>query len=250
MKKQLTCIALLFITLTTYAQAPIITLKRIGRTVEDEEKMVVKDSLGVQYTFKEWHNKIITGDYKLVLLKFKKADELNTNDREYVLVRYTAAQKEDLKKRIGKPLETPYFTTGEAIKPFKVRAINGKKITPKDWTGKTVVLNFWFINCPPCRQELPGLNKIVEKYTNNANVLFIGIALDSDSEVKEFIKGNPYNYLLVADGREYAGLFNIKSYPTNVVIDKAGKVRFHSSGYWINTIDWIEKTIAESETEQ
>jgi hypothetical protein len=42
-------------------------------------------------------------------------------------------------------------------------------------------------------------------------------------------------------------MFGIKLYPTNVVIDKDGKVRFHSSGLYTGTAYWIDKTIDESE---
>jgi thiol-disulfide isomerase/thioredoxin len=117
----------------------------------------------------------------------------------------------------------------------------------KDWAGKTVVLNFWFIGCPPCRAEIPDLNKLALKYKDNPNVIFIAIALDESWEVADFMKKNPLAYHLVGDGRYYAKLFDINLYPTNVVVDKQGKVQLHYSGGYMNGPNWLDKTIQESE---
>jgi len=169
------------------------------------------------------------------------------DDTEFLLVKLTEQQKTLLLNRMPKPAESKFFTTGQTLKPFSIKDITGKKVDAKDWAGKTIVINFWFIGCPPCRAEIPELNKLVAKYNNNPNVIFIGIALDDGYPIKDFTKTAPFAYRLVAEGRYYAKLFNINLYPTNVVIDKQGKVRFHSSGYARNTPFWIDKTIQDSE---
>ena len=63
-----------------------------------------------------------------------------------------------------KPNESKYFTTGKSFGKFKTTDMNGNKINTQDLKGKTIVMNFWFINCPPCRTEIPHLNKLVDKY--------------------------------------------------------------------------------------
>jgi thiol-disulfide isomerase/thioredoxin len=94
------------------------------------------------------------GDYWL------RAIDPRSPDTEFLLVKYTEQQKSERVARMARPGDSKFFTTGAAIKPFKVRDINGKKIDTKDWAGKTVVLNFWFIGCPPCRAEIPDLNRL------------------------------------------------------------------------------------------
>jgi thiol-disulfide isomerase/thioredoxin len=232
--------------INTYAQTiPTRTTFNISRVID--KNTVVLDSAGNRYDYDKWRSMTETGNYRLSLINPIVDGRPNQDpNAPYTIVTFTAQQKAAAKARMGKPRESAYFTTGEVITPFKVKSVQGKKITPEDWAGKTVVLNFWFIGCAPCRQEMPELNKIVAKYANNPNVIFIGVALDQNWDIKDFIKKTPFDYQLVGDGRELATSFGIKSYPTNVVINKEGKVHFHSSGYSLNTPDWIEKSVEES----
>jgi len=56
---------------------------------------------------------------------------------------------------------------------FSVKDMDGKSFELSELKGKVVVINFWFVNCKPCVDEMPGLNKIVEKFKNNQNVIFL-----------------------------------------------------------------------------
>jgi len=106
------------------------------------------------------------------------------------------------------------------------------------------VLNFWFVGCPPCRAEIPQLNKIVDKYKDSSNVVFIAVALDEAYAIKEFTQTTPFKYHIIDNGRYIAqGTYGISLYPTHVIIDKEGIVRFHTSGLAPGTITWINKTI-------
>ncbi len=65
------------------------------------------------------------------------------------------------------------------------------------------------------------------------------------SEIETFLKNIPFNYQIIDKGRWLASNYSINSYPTNVVIDKEGIVKFHSTGYSLQLPYWIEKTIEE-----
>jgi thiol-disulfide isomerase/thioredoxin len=202
---------------------------------------VVIDSSGMKYPYVLWQKMIQSGDYWLKPVNTAK------DDTRFLLVKYTEEQKAYWFARMPKPAESIFFKTGQVIKPFKIRDINGKKIEAKDWAGKTLVFNFWFIGCPPCRAEIPELNRLAIKYKDDPNVIFVGFSLDEDSDVAEFVKKIPFGYRLAANGSAYAAQFKISLYPTNVVIDKEGKVRLHYVSAPINGGYWIEKTIQESE---
>lgn len=262
MRKIILAFIALFALMGAYAQ----TITNITRTAPIHtinEKSIVQDTLGNLIPYDTWKPLLVSGEYTL-----RSRHLINTEADEstvYTLVKATEQQKTNRLKAVSamvkdnqarlvnspriltKPAESTFFTTGETLKPFKVKDIKGTKIEAKDWAGKTVVLNFWFIGCPPCRAEIPELNKLAEKYANNPNVVFIAIALDQSYEIKDFIKTTPYNYHLIPDGRYEAGKFNINLYPTNVVVDKEGKVRYHTVGTPRNNIEWIDKTIDESE---
>jgi thiol-disulfide isomerase/thioredoxin len=231
MRKLLLSLALLLMVFSVLAQKQMPT---------PTANSVVIDSSGMKYPAMLWQKMLATNDYWL-----KPINPAN-NDTPFLLLKYTEEQKQYWYERMPKPDESPFFKTGEAIKPFKFKDITGKKIEPKDWIGKTLVFNFWFIGCPPCRAEIPELTRIAQKYKNNPNVIFVGFALDEAYDIKEFIKKLPFGYNLVSESQDYAHQFNINMYPTNVVIGKDGKVRLHYVSAPFNGGYWIDKTIQES----
>ena len=220
------------------AQAPVVSKKRILN-----ENTIVKDSSGMQYPYAVWKKMVSSGDYRI------KAIDKHSDSTAYVLIKMTEEQKDERMSRMRKPAESAFFTTGEKIESFNARDINGNKIKLKDLEGKVVVLNFWFIGCPPCRKEIPELNNIALKYANDPNVVFIAICLDQKYEVGEYVENNPFAYHIIYNGQMYADLYKIHLYPTNVILDKQGKVKFHASGLSANTPYWIVKTIEEAKNE-
>ena len=205
-----------------------------------DENTVVKDTSGTMFAYPVWQAMVKSGDYVV-----KPLDPSN-DSTAFVIYKLSEEQKDKRLSRMKKPAESEFFTTGEKIASFRANDLDGFRIKLKELEGKVVVLNFWFIGCPPCRREIPELNKLALSYANDPNVVFIAIALDNKSEIKEFIKNTPFAYHIVDDGRMYANLYKIHLFPTNVVLDKEGKVRFHASGYTLNTPYWIKKTIEES----
>ncbi|TJY37807.1 TlpA family protein disulfide reductase [Pontimicrobium aquaticum] len=114
---------------------------------------------------------------------------------------------------------------------FSVTDINGNSYSLEELKGKVVVLNFWFIKCPPCIMEMPDLNKLVKKYKSD-DVVFIAISPnDSKEQIQKFLKTKAFNYNIVPQNYSIIKKFGISSYPTNVVIDKNGKITFMKIGY-------------------
>lgn len=222
--------------------------KIIKTYIIKSEKSVVKDSTGKEYRFADWSEMEKSGEYRLVIVT---PGDANT---EFLIRPSTEREKMSylrLKKveEERKPAESKYFTNGEDFKYFSSRDIYGKRFKAGDLKGKVLVLNFWFIGCPPCRREIPDLNGLVKQFANNKDVVFLAVALDGAISLENFLNKTPFHYSIIDDGRDIAHQYGIKSYPTSVVIDKMGKVRFHSSGYWASNPYWIKKTIEESTAE-
>lgn len=205
------------------------------------ETSLVKDSDGVVYPYLVWHKLMQSGDYSL---------SYRTNGAEpimYMLVKRTQQEKEMMMASMPKPKDSDTFKTGDVFKPFKDKDLSGQKIGIKELAGKVIVLNFWFIGCPPCRAEIPDLKKLSEIYKDNKDVIFVAIALDEGYDVKDFVKTNPLGeYHLLYSGRYLAGKYGVKFYPTNVVIGRDGKVAFSSQGGWPGNANWMQKTIDQA----
>jgi thiol-disulfide isomerase/thioredoxin len=203
---------------------------------------VVKDSSGMVYPYSIWRKLATSGKY---LFRHTSNDEPNT----FLIYQMNQAQREAYLARMPKPRESPNFKTGDDVKLFKARAMDGYKIVPDELAGKTVVVNFWFIGCPPCREEIPELNQVAEQYKNDKDVVFIAIALDKGYDIKQFVKEHPLGYHLIDNGRFFAQKYGVNLYPTNLVIDKHGKVLFHNVG-GSNAIGyWLKRSIEESKAE-
>ena len=224
-----------------YAQS-IITRRETTRTFTRKigENSVVKDSAGKVLPYPEWQQMISSANYTL------QAENPRDTNSAFKLIRLNTEQRDEMLSRMTPPNESGFFTNGQKIETFKAWDIDNNKFDLKELAGKVVVLNFWFINCPPCRKEIPELNALVAKYASNPDVVFIAIALDDKADIKKFIKTSPYSYHLVPTGQKYANRYGVNLFPTNVVLDKTGSVRFNSSGLTMNTPYWIKKTIEES----
>ncbi|RYU90595.1 TlpA family protein disulfide reductase [Mucilaginibacter terrigena] len=142
------------------------------------------------------------------------------------------------------PRQSESFRNGDAFKFFKDKDINGEKIDINALKGKIVVLNFWFINCPACRSEMPELNKVVADYANDPDVIFVGLCLDQKQKIKDFIAMVPFNFKHIADAAYYGNKYSINLYPTTLVLDKQGIIRFNAVGA-DNTGYWVKKTIED-----
>jgi len=202
------------------------------------ENSIVKDSSGTVYPAAIWRQLLVQGSY---VLKAENKDDPGT---AFYLVRLTNEEKEARLAKMPAPRESKFFKKGQTINLGTVTDINGNKIDLKKNEGKITVLNFWFINCPPCRMEIPELNSLVEKHGADS-VRFVAIALDEKFALEEFLRTMPFHYKIVDQGRYLTEQYRIQSYPTHVVIDQEGKVYFHTTGLAPNTVYWIEKCIKE-----
>jgi peroxiredoxin len=202
------------------------------------DNSVVKDSSGTVYPADVWKPLMFQG------YSIKPVEPSNPNT-EFIIYRLSEDQKAQRLSKMPRPKESAYFKTGEKFSSFKTTDINGNKIDIKALEGKIIVLNFWFIDCHPCRMEIPDLNNLVDSFKTNDKVVFIAIGLDNKASIQDFIKKLPFNYLIIDNGRFLANQYRIMSYPTHVVIDQERKVYFHTSGLASNTVYWIRKCINE-----
>jgi len=125
---------------------------------------------------------------------------------------------------IDKPLEIN--------KPFPdltFTRLDGKTISTKDLVGKCVVINTWFVGCPPCREEIPYLNKLVEKYKNNKEIVFIAIASNRKEELENYLAQNKFNYIQTLTNSEFKKICG-DVYPTNCVVNPKGIITYYSEG--------------------
>ena len=115
----------------------------------------------------------------------------------------------------------------------------GNEHTLSDYKGKTVFLNFWATWCPPCRNEMPEIQKLYEEYQaeEDPSVIILGVAAPeygnegSEEEICAFLEEKGYTYPVVMD--HTASMFmhyGIYSFPTTFMIDVNGNIFGYISG--------------------
>ena len=110
----------------------------------------------------------------------------------------------------------------------------GNSINTKNWQGKTLVVNFWGSWCPPCVEEMPSLEKLQQELFQQ-NVLFIGIGIDSPSNIRDFLLKTPVSYPIANGGVEGSAMYRAlgdtqAALPYTVVIDANGKIKYTRLG--------------------
>lgn len=233
MKRILTLVTLFF-AINSYAQMTKPAPLNNTSTVVGED--------GNKYPYEVWRSLLKTNMYGMK----------SQPDGSFLLYRYTEEQaakalevKKERIKTMAKPMPSPAFTEGDLFKGDRFVSLDKTKFDLKTNTGKIYIFNFWFINCPPCKEEIPELNELVKQYKDNPDVVFLGIALDPASDLRTFLKTTPFNYNIIPDGRYFSQKYGVKSYPTHAVVGKDGLIKFSGVGLASNTIYWLEKTIKE-----
>lgn len=117
---------------------------------------------------------------------------------------------------------------------FKLGSQNGEFVSADDFTGKTVLLNFWATWCTPCREEMPMLVELQTQY-ESAGLQVVGIALDDVQKVRDFVRGFGISYpILVGSAdvmdtnQKYGNLSG--ALPYSVLVDTDGIIRWQYSG--------------------
>lgn len=125
----------------------------------------------------------------------------------------------------------PYIVKEYELKVGKKFPIIKIDMPHGDWTNddknKIIVINWWATSCIPCVQEIPGLNKLVEKF-GHKDVEFIAIVWDRENH-RTFITQHSYLYTQCYGDEKITSLLG-KVFPRNLIIDKRGIIVYNTTG--------------------
>ncbi len=109
--------------------------------------------------------------------------------------------------------------------PFAITTLDGQRITMDGLTGKVVLIDFWATWCGPCRNALPHMRQIAQKFEGQPLVV-LSVSLDKDADKwKSFVKDNGMTWLQYRDGGfngSIAKLFAVNAIPATFSIDADG----------------------------
>ena len=120
-----------------------------------------------------------------------------------------------------------------AAPDFRLPDMDGTDHALSDFRGQVVMLNFWATWCPPCRREMPSMQRLYQKFSDSGLVVVAVNQWEDPDLVFEFtgrLSLEPTFPILFDRESRTAEQFQVKGLPTTFLIDREGMIRFQAIG--------------------
>lgn len=143
---------------------------------------------------------------------------------------------DDGKQTAAKPAAPPLIGVD-------LERLDGSPDALENYRGKVVVLNVWATWCPPCRREMPGLQRLSETLDPKSFAV-LGVAInDQPAMVREFLRAKKVSFAahIDRDGSLLSPHFDVSAIPATFVIDRAGRLVWSKAG----ELAWDDAAVAQ-----
>lgn len=118
---------------------------------------------------------------------------------------------------------------GQAAPDFQLQTIDGNTMKLSDLKGKKVILNFWATWCPPCKAEIPHMQKFYSEQTNDkVEIVAVNVTNGekNPNDVETFVKDNGLTFPILLDFTGEVGqTYQAFTIPTSYMIDSKGVIQ-------------------------
>jgi thiol-disulfide isomerase/thioredoxin len=127
------------------------------------------------------------------------------------------------------------------LEELSLKDIGGRTWTLANFKGRITLVNVWATWCPPCRAELPYLQKLYDRVKDRADVQVVTLNVDHETDLVEpFLKEHKYTFpVLMASSY----LDSTMSIPRNWIVDREGTLREEAVGFGSDGDKWMEATL-------
>ena len=203
---------------------------------KDQKKLQAAEAAFRQALTMENPSPVIHYNLGVTLLQLNRDAEGIAEINQYI----KAQPKGALVDTARKMAENPRRARENYAPDFSFTSLQGEYISLDDLRGKVVVLDFWGTWCRPCVDSVPSLRSMHKKYSKEPSFVLLGISSDGDEATwKEFTEKNKMVWPQYRDrDRRIQRAFGIRVFPTYIVIDHEGIVRFQTTGAsWERSVD-------------
>lgn len=117
-----------------------------------------------------------------------------------------------------------YLLEGRKLPTFQFEDLNGNLYTNSNAKGKILVIMNWFIDCAPCVNDIPTVNFLKKKYSNE-NVLFLGLSFDEREDLISFNEEEEFNYNIIpVEFKFIRDRMRINEFPAHILVNSTGKI--------------------------
>ena len=126
-------------------------------------------------------------------------------------------------------------SVGNRAPDFDLESLDDQYISLSQYRGKIVVLNFWYVGCGPCIEEMPYFQDLEEQWPGDTEMVILAVNYQNDpATVQDFVDIGQYTFTVLLDtdgavGAQFATLF-----PTTYFIDTNGVIQYKKEGNFSN----------------
>ncbi len=113
---------------------------------------------------------------------------------------------------------------------FTLESIDGESYTLSELKGNVIIVDFWATWCPPCRNSIPALSRLYDKY-HDRGFMILGISNEDVNTLREFRDAQQIPYPILSATNEVLQAYEVKGIPQLFFFDKKGVVRKSQTGY-------------------
>lgn len=115
---------------------------------------------------------------------------------------------------------------------FTLQSRSGGQVSLSELRGNVVMINFWATWCGPCREEMPHLEALHQRYSNLGFTL-LGVNVEEDSRLSDrFLAETPVSFDILFDPENgVSELYDVIAMPSTVLVDREGNMRYIHHGY-------------------
>jgi peroxiredoxin len=221
-------------------------LKKVGKEDMEPDRQIILNPLETPF-YLEDYTLVKETDFMTLMMSGNYMIEAYQDSLKIIKAFMMRLATEEEKSRMPKMTTPSMEDSGSTLVDqrafdFNAEDINGNTYSLESLKGKVIVLNFWFIECKPCIMEMPELNELTEKFKKN-DVVFLAFGTNPKSKIESFLKTKTFKYQIIPNSIAVATDYQVRAFPTHIIIDKQSIIRYHTVGLGPNTIHEIEKMI-------
>ncbi len=131
----------------------------------------------------------------------------------------------------GETLPDFYGRAGQTAQNFTLKDLNNQSVALSQFRGKRVLVNFWYVNCPGCQEEMSALEQFYAQ-SQSQGVVVLGVDIvDDASTTTQYLLQLGITYPVVLDTQQHTlDLYGVTSTPSSFLVDSQGIIRATVSG--------------------
>jgi peroxiredoxin len=108
---------------------------------------------------------------------------------------------------------------------FTLSLADGKRFRLSEHRGKAVLVNFWATWCPPCREEMPAMDRLYRQHKDHGLVL-VAVSVDAEAGVvAPYLREHKLTFPVALDPRmEVANRYGVRALPSSFLVDREGRM--------------------------